>query len=83
MRPCERAVGRIALLAGNDQLRLGTMLEAHPAVSRYCERPAWPDDETAGAASNRGDSLADQAADSVGCGVGVRLARAGPALANA
>ena len=41
-------LGRIVLLAGNDQLRLWTMLEAHPAVSKYCERPAWPDYETAG-----------------------------------
>ena len=22
------------------------MLEAHPGVSKYCERLAWPDDET-------------------------------------
>lgn len=42
-------LGRIVLLAGNDQLRLWTMLEAHPAVSKYCERPAWPDDEAASA----------------------------------
>jgi hypothetical protein len=41
-------IGRIVLLAGNDQLRLWTMLEAHPGVSKYCERPAWPDDETGG-----------------------------------
>lgn len=42
-------LGRIVLLAGNDQLRLWTMLEAHPQVSKYCERPTWPDAQDASA----------------------------------
>ena len=36
-------LGRTILFTGRDQLRLWAMLEAHPGVSRYCERPTWPD----------------------------------------
>ena len=40
-------MNRTVVLAGRDQLHLWVMLEAHPEVSRYCERPTWPDaDET-------------------------------------
>ena len=31
---------RIVMLTGQDQLHLWTILEAHPGVSQYCERPA-------------------------------------------
>lgn len=37
-------LSRTVVLAGRDQLHLWVMLEAHPAVSRYCERPTWPDE---------------------------------------
>lgn len=37
-------LNRTVVLAGRDQLHLWVMLEAHPAVSRYCERPTWPDE---------------------------------------
>jgi hypothetical protein len=33
---------RIVMLTGQGQLDLWAMLEAHPGVSRYCERPASP-----------------------------------------
>lgn len=32
------------VLAGRDQLHLWVMLEAHPEIARYCERPTWPDE---------------------------------------
>ena len=35
------------MLTGRDQLHLWAMLEAHPAVTSYCERPASPDTEQA------------------------------------
>ena len=38
-------LGRTIVLSGAGQLRLWAMLEAHPGVTRYCERPSWPDDE--------------------------------------
>ena len=34
---------RIVMLTGQDQLHLWAMLEAHPGVIKYCERPASPD----------------------------------------
>ena len=34
---------RIVMLTGQDQLHLWAMLEAHPGVTKYCERPASPD----------------------------------------
>lgn len=34
---------RIVMLTGLNQLHLWAMLEAHPGVTRYCERPASPD----------------------------------------
>lgn len=34
---------RIVMLTGPDQLHLWMMLEAHPGVTKYCERPACPD----------------------------------------
>lgn len=37
-------LNRSVVLAGRDQLHLWVMLEAHPAISRYCERPNWPDE---------------------------------------
>jgi hypothetical protein len=37
-------LNRTIVLAGRDQLHLWVMLEAHPAVTRYCERPSWPDE---------------------------------------
>ena len=40
-------LSRTVVLAGRDQLHLWVMLEAHPAVSRYCERPTWPDENEA------------------------------------
>ena len=38
-------LGRTIVLNSLGQLRLWALLEAHPGVTRYCERPAWPDDE--------------------------------------
>ena len=38
-------LGRTIVLNGLGQLRLWAMLEARPGVTRYCERPFWPDDE--------------------------------------
>lgn len=38
-------LGRTIVLNGFGQLRLWAMLEAHPGVTRYCERPSWPGDE--------------------------------------
>lgn len=40
-------LNRTVVLAGRDQLRLWVMLEAHPEISRYCERPTWPDENEA------------------------------------
>ena len=40
-------LNRTVVLAGRDQLHLWVMLEAHPAISRYCERPTWPDENEA------------------------------------
>ena len=40
-------LNRPVVLAGRDLLHLWVMLEAHPAVSRYCERPTWPDETEA------------------------------------
>ncbi len=40
-------LSRTVVLAGRDLLHLWVMLEAHPAVSRYCERPTWPDETEA------------------------------------
>ena len=37
-------LNRPVVLVGRDQLHLWVMLEAHPQISRYCERPAWPDE---------------------------------------
>lgn len=37
-------LNRTVVLAGRDQLHLWVMLEANPEVSRYCERPTWPDE---------------------------------------
>ena len=37
-------LNRTVVLAGLDQLHLWVMLEANPEVSRYCERPTWPDE---------------------------------------
>jgi len=37
-------LGRMIVLNSSGQLRLWAMLEAHPGVTRYCERPAWPGD---------------------------------------
>jgi hypothetical protein len=37
-------LGRTIVFAGRDQLHLWVMLEAHPEVTRYCERPIWPAD---------------------------------------
>ena len=37
-------VGRTVAFTGRAQLHLWTMLEANPAVTRYCERPAWPEE---------------------------------------
>ncbi len=34
---------RIIMLTGQAQLHLWAMLEAHPGVTQYCERPASPD----------------------------------------
>ena len=34
---------RIVMLTGQAQLHLWAMLEAHPGVTQYCERPASPD----------------------------------------
>lgn len=34
---------RIVMLTGHAQLHLWAMLEAHPGVTQYCERPAPPD----------------------------------------
>ena len=34
---------RIVMLTGQDQLHLWVMLEAHPGVTQYCERPASAD----------------------------------------
>ena len=34
---------RIIMLTGQAQLNLWAMLEAHPGVTQYCERPASPD----------------------------------------
>ena len=34
---------RIVMLTGQDQLHLWAMLEAHPGVTKYCERPAFSD----------------------------------------
>lgn len=34
---------RIVMLTGLDQLHLWAMLEAHPGVTKYCERPGPPD----------------------------------------
>ena len=45
-------LGRTILFTGRDQLRLWVMLEAHPAVSRYCERPTWPDGADQGPAAD-------------------------------
>ena len=45
-------LGRTILFTGRDQLRLWVMLEAHPAVSRYCERPTWPDGADRGPAAD-------------------------------
>ena len=38
-------LGRTIVLTSTGQLRLWAMLEAHPGVKRYCERPAWPGDD--------------------------------------
>ena len=35
-------LGRPVLLTSQGQLHLWAMLEANPAVTRYCERPSWP-----------------------------------------
>lgn len=40
-------LNRTVVLAGRDQLHLWVMLEAHPEISRYCERPTWPDENEA------------------------------------
>ena len=37
-------LNRTVVLAGRDELHLWVMLEAHPEVTRYCERPTWPDE---------------------------------------
>ncbi len=37
-------LGRTMVLNSRRQLRLWAMLEAHPGVTRYCERPSWPGD---------------------------------------
>lgn len=37
-------LNRAVVLAGRDRLHLWVMLEAHPEVQRYCERPSWPDE---------------------------------------
>lgn len=37
-------LNRTVVLAGRDQLHLWVMLEANPEISRYCERPTWPDE---------------------------------------
>ena len=34
---------RIVMLTGQAQLHLWAMLEAHPGVTQYCERPASPE----------------------------------------
>ena len=36
-------LGRTIVFTGRDQLHLWVMLEAHLAVTRYCERPTWSD----------------------------------------
>ena len=38
-------LGRIVVLNSTAQLGLWALLEAHPGVTRYCERPSWPGDE--------------------------------------
>lgn len=38
-------LGRVIVLNSTAQLGLWTLLEAHPGVARYCERPSWPDKE--------------------------------------
>ena len=38
-------LGRTIVLNGVGRLRLWAMLEAHPGVTCYCERPSWPYDE--------------------------------------
>ena len=40
-------LNRTVVLAGRDELHLWVMLEAHPEVTRYCERPTWPDETEA------------------------------------
>lgn len=40
-------LGRIVMLTGPDALHLWTMLEAHPEVTDYCERPAGAEDAQA------------------------------------
>ena len=37
-------LGRTVVLNSMGQLRLWAMLEAHPGVARYCERPCWTDE---------------------------------------
>ena len=37
-------LGRTSALDRSGQLRLWAMREAHPGMTRYCERPAWPGD---------------------------------------
>jgi hypothetical protein len=32
------------MMTSRDQLHLWVLLEAHPRVTRYCERPTWPND---------------------------------------
>jgi hypothetical protein len=38
-------LGRVIMLNSTAQLGLWALLEAHPGVTRYCERPSWPGDE--------------------------------------
>ena len=38
-------LGRTIVLSSTRQLRLWVMLEAHPGVTRYCERPSFPGEE--------------------------------------
>ncbi len=37
-------LGRTIVFTGRSQLHLWVMIEAHPAVTRYCERPTWSDE---------------------------------------
>lgn len=45
-------LGRTLMLTGRDQLHLWVMLEAHPGVTRYCERPSAHDASGPGPAAD-------------------------------